>query len=661
MAEQPARRRRLALHWQILIGLVLGVAVGVVVNLAWSPYVWGALGVGDPLSYLKGREGRPAEQMPRSPGPALAWLEGALEEYAPGEGASALEPPRNAYTARTIDWLLRSVHGGPLASASEIGEQVEGARAPARPGAEDLAAAQAWLLEELRAAQGRLGAYREAQDDSDVTAEPLSPIAPPVEAELSEAVRWLVHRLEVERPNEDAVVLAMAPRFISNLTKFVGQFFIRALQFIAVPLVLFSLIVGASSLNDLRKLGRIGAKTVGIYLATTAIAITVGLVLANIVQPGKFVPERIRDRIAMQSAAEQGQTIQQRQQSAMSVDPWEQVLDFVPSNPFQALAETQMLQVVFAALAIGIGLTLIPREKAAPVIAIADGLTEVIIKLVNVLMLMAPYAVFALIVTVVADLGLAVLWSLVVYSTVVLGGLLVMVLAVYPGVMKALTPMGYRRFFRGVAPAQLVAFSSSSSAATLPVTMECAEERLGVSEEVSSFVLPLGATVNMDGTALYQGVAALFIAQLYSIPLDFFDQLTIIVTATLASIGTAAVPSAGLVMLIIVLQQLEFPDEVIFGGVAILFAVDRILDMCRTTCNITGDSMVAVMVASSEKALLSGEEVDRRRAEREREGLDEHPHRGTGDEYGIGVGSERRPVDVEDRTPPGARDDGAGT
>jgi Na+/H+-dicarboxylate symporter len=409
--------------------------------------------------------------------------------------------------------------------------------------------------------------------------------------------------------------------FLVNLNDFVGDLFLRGLRFIAVPIVLFSLIVGASSLNDLKKLSRIGGRTILIYLGTTAVAISVGLLLANIVQPGTFLDPALRDSMAQASAA----AVSAKVETAQAPDTWQTLLDIVPKNPFEALAKGRMLQVVFAALAVGIALTLIPEEKSKPIIAAADGLTEVIIKLVQLIMMAAPVAVFCLIVRVMATLGLDVLGALLVYSFTVIAGLALMTFGLYPLVLRIFGGIGPRRFFRAIAPAQLLAFSSSSSSATLPVTLDCVEKRLGAGEDVASFVVPLGATINMDGTALYQGVAAIFIAQLYGIELGFTDQLTIVLTATLASVGTAGVPGVGLIMLVIVLQSVGITDEVMKGGLAIIFGVDRLLDMCRTTTNVTGDCMVTAVVAAREGDLASEEEVAARLARRESEGLDEHP------------------------------------
>jgi Na+/H+-dicarboxylate symporter len=419
-------------------------------------------------------------------------------------------------------------------------------------------------------------------------------------------------------PNEDAGLTAQLARQIRLGTVFAGQLFLNGLKFIAVPIVLFSLIVGVSSLNDTSRLGRIGGKTIGIYLATTALAITIGLIAANLIGPGRGFDQAQRDAlVAAQEATASAKITDANRERGKTA--WDVVLDIVPTNPFGAMAEGNTLQVVVAALLVGVAITMLPREKARPLIVFFDAMTEVVIKIVEMILIIAPYAVFALIVVVVADLGVEVLVSLLKYSGVVVFGLAIMMFAVYPGVLRLATPVGYRRFFRAISPAQLLAFSSSSSGATLPVTMECCEERLGVKEEIGSFVLPIGATINMDGTALYQGVAAVFIAQLYGTDLTIGQQLQIVLTATLASIGTAAVPGVGIVMLVIVLESVNIPLE----GIAVILGIDRILDMCRTSVNVTGDCMVAAVVAHSEGALLSEEEVDRLTAQREAKGLDE--------------------------------------
>ncbi len=417
---------------------------------------------------------------------------------------------------------------------------------------------------------------------------------------VNDASAWL-NGVEIEGTNEDAGIGAKSARFVRNLNSFVGQLFMRGLQFIAVPIVIFSLIVGASSLNDLSKLSRIGGKTIAIYVASTALAISIGLLFANIAQPGSFVSEETRDGFVEQFGAQ----ADAKRAQAVAPDVWETVLNIVPKNPFNAIAEGRMLPIVFSSLLVGIALTLIPREKARPVIAFFDAMTDVVIKVVEIVLIIAPYAVFALIVEQIAFLGLDILGSLAVYSATVVAGLLTMMFVVYPIGFKLFGKLSYSRFFNAIAPAQLLAFSSASSSATLPVTMECCEQRLGVKEEVSSFVLPIGATINMDGTALYQGVAAVFIAQLYGMDLTVMQQLTIVLTATLSSIGTAGVPGVGMIMLVIVLQSVGIPLD----GIAVILGVDRILDMCRTSCNVTGDCMVCAVVASSEGALETPEQV----------------------------------------------------
>ncbi len=422
---------------------------------------------------------------------------------------------------------------------------------------------------------------------------------------IDDPIAW-VEGADIEGVNQEPSIIAHGARFVGSLNSFVGDLFMRGLRFIAVPIVVFSLIVGASSLNDLSKLSRIGGKTIGIYLMTTAVAISVGLLFANVFEPGSFVNEETRDGFVAQFSDQANAKIDK----AHAPDVWDTVLNIVPQNPFNAIAQGNMLQVVFASLLVGIALTLIKREKATIVISFFDAMTDVIIKIVEIVLMIAPYAVFALIVEQIAALGLDILGSLAVYGLVVVGGLLTMMFVVYPIGFKVFAGIPYSRFFKAIAPAQLLGFSSASSSATLPVTMECCEHRLGIKEEVSAFVLPVGATINMDGTALYQGVAAVFIAQLYGMDLTLTQQLTIVLTATLASIGTAGVPGVGMIMLVIVLESVGIPLE----GIAVILGVDRILDMCRTSCNITGDAMVCAVVASSEGAIESAEEVEARLA-----------------------------------------------
>ncbi len=417
---------------------------------------------------------------------------------------------------------------------------------------------------------------------------------------IDDPASW-VHGEDTQGVNENPSLIAHAALFLRHLNSFVGDLFMRGLRFIAVPIVIFSLIVGASSLNDLSKLSRIGGKTIGIYLVTTAISISVGLLFANIAKPGSFVSEETRDGFVAQFGDQASAKIDQ----AQAPNVWDTVLNIVPTNPFNAIAQGNMLQIVFASLLVGIALTLIKREKAKSVIDFFDAMTDVIIKVVEIVLMIAPYAVFALIVDQIAELGLEILGSLAVYCMVVVAGLLTMMFVIYPIGFKLIGGLSFSRFFKAISPAQLLAFSSASSSATLPVTMECCEQRLGIKEEVSAFVLPIGATINMDGTALYQGVAAVFIAQLYGMDLSLSQQITIVLTATLASIGTAGVPGVGMIMLVIVLESVGIPLE----GIAVILGVDRILDMCRTSCNVTGDCMVCAVVASSEGAIETPEQI----------------------------------------------------
>ena len=386
----------------------------------------------------------------------------------------------------------------------------------------------------------------------------------------------------------------------------IGDIFLNLLKLIAVPLVLGSLIMGIASLSDVKKLSRIGGKTICIYIVTTAIAVTLGLVLVNVLEPGKNVPQDLQQKLQETYQAD-AQVGMDRAASAKERGPLQVFVDMVPDNIFSAVGNNRnMLQVVFFAILFGIALVLIPQEKGKPIVDLFDGLTFAIIKIVNLVMIIAPIGVFALITKTIDqvakdDLSAVgeLLGALGFYCVVVIVGLAIHGLVVYPILLKIFTSMPLTRFYRGIAPAQLLAFSSSSSGATLPVTMEMCEKNLGVSEEVSSFVLPLGATINMDGTALYQAVAAVFIAQALGLELDLTAQLQIILTAVLASIGTAAVPGAGIIMLVIILETVGVPT----AGIALILGVDRILDMCRTALNVTGDAAVATSVASMEGQL----------------------------------------------------------
>jgi proton glutamate symport protein len=394
--------------------------------------------------------------------------------------------------------------------------------------------------------------------------------------------------------------------FTTNWIAPFGTIFLNLLKLIAVPLILASLIVGVTSLSDTSKLSRIGGKTIAFYIGTTVIALTVGLVLVNVIEPGAYVPAEVQEALT-ETYGGQAEDRQQFAQQAKDRGPLQPLVDMVPTNFFQSAADNgSMLQIVFVAILLGIALLQVPKDKAQPLINFFDGLNSVVIRIVEITMMMAPIGVFGLMADAITSIAgenpaqvLEVVQALGVYCLTVVAGLAVMVFLVYPIILTVFTKKTIPEFFRAIAPAQLVAFSTSSSGATLPVTMEVAEKNLGVSEEVSSFVLPLGATINMDGTALYQAVAAVFIAQVLGIDLTIAQQLNIVFIAVLASIGTAAVPSAGIVMLVVILESVGVPT----AGIALILGVDRPLDMLRTTNNITGDTMVASVIAASEGEL----------------------------------------------------------
>ena len=385
------------------------------------------------------------------------------------------------------------------------------------------------------------------------------------------------------------------PQMISHWVKPFGTIFINALKLIAMPLILGSLIKGVSDLKDISRLSTMGGRTIGIYIMTTVVAVMIGLIMVNTIKPGKSISEKTRQELVVtyQSDAEEKQAVAQKQKDA---GPLQALVDLVPDNIFKATTENgNMLQVIFFALFFGIGLILIPAEKSKPVKDFFDAFNEVILKLIDLIMLVAPYGVFALLAALVVESPSLDLFSaLGMYALTLVIGLFLMVLF-YLLLVRIIVKFKPKKFIEGIAPAQLLAFSTSSSAATLPVTMDRVEEYLGVDEEVASFVLPIGATINMDGTSLYQAVAAVFIAQAFGMDLSVGTQLGIIITATLASIGAAAVPGAGMVMLVIVLGQAGIPE----AGLALIFAIDRPLDMCRTVVNITGDASVSMMVAKS--------------------------------------------------------------
>lgn len=389
-------------------------------------------------------------------------------------------------------------------------------------------------------------------------------------------------------------------KFTSDWIAPFGKIFINLLKLIAVPLVLSSLITGVASLSDLKKLSRIGGKTITIYIATTAIAVTIGLITVNLLEPGETVPDDMKIKLqnTYQSAASGKLEAAEEVKDRSVLQP---IVDMVPSNFFSSASNNRnMLQVVFVAIFIGVGLIQLPKDKSKPLLSFFSSLNDVIIKLVEIIMEFAPVGVFALIAQTINRVTgenpnqlFELLGSLGFYMLTVILGLIIHMTFTYLSIIKFFTPISIKDFFKGIAPAQLLAFSTSSSGATLPVTMEQCERKLGVPEDVSSFVLPLGATINMDGTALYQAVATVFIAQTLGLDLDLSAQSTIILTAVLASIGTAAVPGAGIIMLVIILESVGVPSE----GIALILGVDRILDMIRTTTNVTGDATIAMYIS----------------------------------------------------------------
>jgi Na+/H+-dicarboxylate symporter len=429
-----------------------------------------------------------------------------------------------------------------------------------------------------------------------------------------------------------------------------GDIFIRLLKLIAVPLVLFSIISGVSGLSDVRRLGRTGGKTLLLFLLTTVSAVTLGLVLVNTIQPGSFLPEEdiTKNRIRYELWAEDGQIATKDKKrvlrdpehgalvaevrAELGVDPearaardpgvaklaataaqskaqgpLQPVVDMVPENIVIALGDGKlMLQVIVFALFFGITMLYLPRERTQALIDMCAGINDVFIRMVEAIMRAAPFFVFCLMAGIMAKMAntpqevLRIFESLGWYALTVVAGLAIMLFLVYPLLLVTLVKdIPYRAFFRRMSPAQFLAFSSSSSAATLPVTMECVEEGLGVPRTITSFVLPIGATVNMDGTSLYQAVAVVFLAQIHGVDLALSQQITIVLTATLASIGAAAVPSAGLVMLMLVLTSVGLNP----AWIAIIFPIDRILDMCRTSVNVTSDATVCAIIAKSEGEL----------------------------------------------------------
>lgn len=389
--------------------------------------------------------------------------------------------------------------------------------------------------------------------------------------------------------------------FVADWIQPWGTIFVNLLKLIAIPLIMASLIKGISDLKDISQFRNIGIRTIILYSCTTVVAISIGLLIVNLLKPGDGISQDTVDQLTQTFASGEEVTSKLAEASVQKESgPLQLLVDMVPDNAISAMGNNAlMLQVIFFTIFLGICMLLIGEERARPLKEFFDSLNDVVLKMVDLIILTAPYAVFALLAGVVVSSGDPdLLLALLKYALVVILGLILLILF-YGTVVALYTKRSPIWFYRNLSPAQLLAFSTSSSAATLPVTMERVEEHLGVDKEVSSFVLPVGATINMDGTSLYQGVAAVFISQALGFDLTFGDQLVIILTALLASIGSAAVPGAGMVMLVIVLESIGFPPDKLAIGLALIFAVDRPLDMCRTVVNVTGDAMVSMVVAKS--------------------------------------------------------------
>jgi Na+/H+-dicarboxylate symporter len=382
----------------------------------------------------------------------------------------------------------------------------------------------------------------------------------------------------------------------------IGTAFINLLVMIVIPLVMASLILGTASLGDLRKLGRIGLKTVGYYLIATALAVAIGLVAGTVFRPGTGLDPEVQQELVRDFA---GITEGQLQQAEDKPSVSDILVDIIPRNPFAAMAGGKMLQIIFFAILFGVALTVISEERRKPMLAILEAVNDAMIELVKMIMKLAPYGVFVLIAAVAARFGYGILLTLLKYVLVTIGAMVVYTATFYPLSLRA-SGMSPVFFFKRFYEVMLFAFTTSSSNATLPFNLQVTEEDLGVSREISAFVLPLGATVNMNGTAIYQGVSALFIAQVFGITLGLGGMLKIVLTATLASIGAAGVPGIGMITLTMVLVAIGIPPE----GIALVFGVERIQDMCRTALNVTGDSTCAIWVAKTEGDLnIPAEEV----------------------------------------------------
>jgi proton glutamate symport protein len=408
-----------------------------------------------------------------------------------------------------------------------------------------------------------------------------------------------------------SVKLGWAPSFTINYIKPLGTVFLNSLKMVAIPLIFVSLVVGVTSIEDIAKLSRIGGKTFLVYTATTILAVALGLMIANLIKPGKVISEKTRDRLMILYNGEAEQYVATTQATKEQGNPLQLLVDLVPENLVASMSNNEnLLQVVLVAILLGVALLKVPPRKSRPVVLFFLGLNDAIIELIRFIMKLAPIGVFALVASLLVEVAgdnnpnevFEILYALLWYVATVIFGLALMTFVVYPIILRLFTKIGYINFFQGIYPAQLVAFTTSSSSATLPVTMERVEKHLGISEEISRFVLSLGATVNMDGTALYQGVSIVFIAQALGLYLPVTAQLVIVANVVISSIGVAGVPGGAMVTTMVLLQSLGIPSS----GIALILAPDRILDMCRTVTNITGDAVAAVIIASSEGELTAG-------------------------------------------------------
>lgn len=389
-------------------------------------------------------------------------------------------------------------------------------------------------------------------------------------------------------------------RALTTLMEFCGTIFMRLLQMIIIPLVVSSIIVGTAGLGDLRHLGRMGARVIVYYTLTTALAVTIGLAWANTIKPGQFLSPDARDELMASMGSSGPQTLEVQPPSLKEL-----LIGLVPKNPIKAMVDGDMLAIIVFSILFGVAITVIAPQKATLMVNFFDGITDISVALVELIMKLAPIGVWALMGQVVARIGLEVLKPLLIFSLVVLAGLISQVVIVYSLSLRFLSREKPLPFFKKITDALVVAFSTSSSSATLPVSIKVAEKELGIPERIAGFVLPLGATINMDGTALYQGIVTVFLAQLFGHPLTIGDQLTIVLTATLASIGAAGVPSAGIITLLVVLESVGLSPE----GIAIILGVDRILDMCRTVVNVSGDLVATRYIYAAESTTGLAETV----------------------------------------------------